>query len=71
MVVLKTALTQVRYFLKILVFFVLFVVKNYLWENYLQFFSGHGNPMNAIQQNQYTEEWQKIGQTIERPKAIL
>ena len=34
-------------------------------------FFGHGNPMNAIQQNKYTKEWHRIGQTIERPKAIL
>lgn len=34
-------------------------------------FFGHGNPMNALQQNAYTEGWRKIGQTIRRPKAIL
>jgi 4,5-DOPA dioxygenase extradiol len=34
-------------------------------------FFGHGNPMNAIQQNEYTKAWRKIGQTTERPKAIL
>ncbi|MEI7789144.1 MAG: 4,5-DOPA dioxygenase extradiol, partial [Chlorobiaceae bacterium] len=34
-------------------------------------FFGHGNPMNAIQSNTYTESWQKFGQSIPRPKAIL
>jgi 4,5-DOPA dioxygenase extradiol len=34
-------------------------------------FLGHGNPMNAIQSNAYTESWQKFGQSIPRPKAIL
>jgi 4,5-DOPA dioxygenase extradiol len=34
-------------------------------------FFGHGNPMNAIERNAYTEAWTKIGRTISRPKAIL
>ena len=34
-------------------------------------FFGHGNPMNAIQYNQYTERWRHIGKTITKPKAIL
>jgi 4,5-DOPA dioxygenase extradiol len=34
-------------------------------------FLGHGNPMNAISQNAYTEGWSKIGKFIPRPKAIL
>ena len=34
-------------------------------------FFGHGIPMNAIQSNTYTESWQKFGQSIPRPKAIL
>jgi len=34
-------------------------------------FFGHGNPLNAIQQNSYTDAWAAIGQTIPRPKAIL
>lgn len=33
-------------------------------------FIGHGSPMNAIEHNQYTEEWDKIGQRY-KPKAIL
>ncbi|MEP6788539.1 MAG: class III extradiol ring-cleavage dioxygenase, partial [Acidobacteriota bacterium] len=34
-------------------------------------FFGHGNPMNAIQTNAYTEAWNEIGRSIPRPKAIL
>ena len=34
-------------------------------------FFGHGNPMNAIAQNAYTEGWARIGREIPRPKAIL
>lgn len=34
-------------------------------------FFGHGNPMNALQKNAYTEAWAAIGRTIPRPSAIL
>lgn len=34
-------------------------------------FFGHGNPMNAITQNGYTEGWAELGRSIPRPKAIL
>ena len=34
-------------------------------------FFGHGNPMNALAQNAYTESWARIGREIPRPKAIL
>jgi len=34
-------------------------------------FFGHGNPLNAIQQNQFTAGWANIGKSIPRPKAIL
>lgn len=34
-------------------------------------FIGHGNPLNAIQQNGFTEGWSRIGQHLVRPKAIL
>ena len=34
-------------------------------------FFGHGNPMNALLQNEYTEAWRRIGLAIPRPKAIL
>jgi len=34
-------------------------------------FFGHGNPMNALLQNSYTEEWRSLGSKLPRPKAIL
>jgi 4,5-DOPA dioxygenase extradiol len=34
-------------------------------------FFGHGNPMNALQSNAWTETWAAIGNSIPRPKAIL
>ena len=34
-------------------------------------FFGHGNPMNALEHNRYTEAWQGFGHTITPPRAIL
>src|SRR6478609_4664964 len=34
-------------------------------------FIGHGNPMNALASNAYTEAWAAIGRGLPRPKAIL
>jgi 4,5-DOPA dioxygenase extradiol len=34
-------------------------------------FFGHGNPMNAVQHNRYTEGWRKIGKQLRKPRAIL
>lgn len=34
-------------------------------------FFGHGNPMNALQRNVYTEAWGAMGKSLPRPKAIL
>jgi len=34
-------------------------------------FFGHGNPMNALSKNSYSESWANIGRTIRRPKAVL
>jgi 4,5-DOPA dioxygenase extradiol len=34
-------------------------------------FFGHGNPMNAIASNVYTEAWSAIGRALPRPRAIL
>ena len=34
-------------------------------------FFGHGNPMNAIERNAYTEGWAQIGRGIPKPKAIV
>ena len=34
-------------------------------------FFGHGNPMNAVMNNGYTEGWRLIGKQTPKPKAIL
>jgi 4,5-DOPA dioxygenase extradiol len=34
-------------------------------------FFGHGNPMNALLENPYTEGWRRIGKETARPQAIL
>ncbi|OWT56860.1 4,5-DOPA-extradiol-dioxygenase [Candidimonas nitroreducens] len=34
-------------------------------------FIGHGNPMNTLERNGYTEAWQAFGRHLPRPKALL
>jgi len=34
-------------------------------------FIGHGNPMNAITENEFHRKWQELGKTLPRPQAIL
>jgi 4,5-DOPA dioxygenase extradiol len=34
-------------------------------------FFGHGNPMNALLKNAYTDGWSSIGNSIPRPRAVL
>jgi 4,5-DOPA dioxygenase extradiol len=34
-------------------------------------FFGHGNPMNAIEDNAYSRAWAEIGRSLPKPKAIL
>lgn len=34
-------------------------------------FIGHGSPMNAIQNNRYHQSWNKLGQQLPSPSAIL
>ena len=34
-------------------------------------FFGHGNPMNALEDNRYTQSWQQLGAGLPRPKGIL
>jgi 4,5-DOPA dioxygenase extradiol len=34
-------------------------------------FFGHGNPMNALQTNVWTEAWRDVGLSVPRPRAIL
>ena len=34
-------------------------------------FVGHGSPLNAIEDNEYTRKWEEVGKSIPKPKAIL
>lgn len=34
-------------------------------------FFGHGNPMNALQSNAWTQGWRALGDSMPRPRAIL
>lgn len=34
-------------------------------------FLGHGNPMNALADNRYTQAWHALGRSVPRPRAIL
>jgi 4,5-DOPA dioxygenase extradiol len=34
-------------------------------------FVGHGSPMNAIEENEFSRAWGQVGQSLPRPKAIL
>jgi 4,5-DOPA dioxygenase extradiol len=34
-------------------------------------FFGHGNPLNALERNRYTEAWRAFGRSVPRPRAIL
>ncbi len=34
-------------------------------------FIGHGNPMNTLERNGYTDAWRAFGQNLPRPKALL
>lgn len=34
-------------------------------------FLGHGNPMNALGKNSYTDSWAALGRSLPRPKAVL
>ena len=34
-------------------------------------FVGHGNPMNAIEDNAYSRKWREIGEALPHPKAVL
>src|SRR3984957_12787601 len=50
---------------------------NKMTENYATtetmpvLFLGHGNPMNAIEENEFTRGWADAGKTIAKPNAIL
>ena len=34
-------------------------------------FIGHGSPMNAIEDNEFSQRWYKMGQEIPQPKAVV
>jgi 4,5-DOPA dioxygenase extradiol len=34
-------------------------------------FIGHGSPMNAIDDNEFSKKWEEIGKTLPKPEAIL
>lgn len=34
-------------------------------------FFGHGNPMNAIERNRYSEAWRAFGRSMPKPRAIV
>jgi 4,5-DOPA dioxygenase extradiol len=34
-------------------------------------FFGHGNPLNALARNEYTEGWAAVGRAVPRPRAVL
>lgn len=34
-------------------------------------FLGHGSPINALEENAYTEVWRRLGASLPRPSAIL
>ncbi len=34
-------------------------------------FVGHGNPMNALERNVYTDTWRAVGTSLPRPRAVL
>jgi|ERR1035437_922229 4,5-DOPA dioxygenase extradiol len=43
----------------------------YMSEAMPAIFFGHGNPMNALSRNAWTDAWAEIGRSFARPKAIL
>ena len=34
-------------------------------------FFGHGNPMNALADNEYTRAWRALGESLPKPRAVL
>jgi 4,5-DOPA dioxygenase extradiol len=34
-------------------------------------FFGHGNPLNALARNEYTEGWTAVGASVPRPRAVV
>ncbi|NMB58051.1 MAG: hypothetical protein GYA12_02705, partial [Chloroflexi bacterium] len=34
-------------------------------------FVGHGTPMNAIEDNQYSQTWDRLGRELPKPEAVV
>ena len=34
-------------------------------------FVGHGSPMNAIEENEFVDNWRSLGETLPQPKSII
>jgi 4,5-DOPA dioxygenase extradiol len=34
-------------------------------------FIGHGNPMNAIEDNEFSRAWAEVARSLPKPKAVL
>jgi 4,5-DOPA dioxygenase extradiol len=34
-------------------------------------FLGHGSPMNTLESNRYTQAWRHIGESVQKPQAVL
>ena len=34
-------------------------------------FIGHGNPMNTLERNRYTQAWRDLGRNLPRPRGVL
>jgi 4,5-DOPA dioxygenase extradiol len=34
-------------------------------------FMGHGNPMNAIEKNEFSDKWSSLGETLPKPTSII
>ncbi|MEY4572426.1 MAG: hypothetical protein RLZ10_1665 [Bacteroidota bacterium] len=49
----------------------LFEEQNRGSEIFPTLFVGHGSPMNAIEENEFSNEWKKITINLEKPKAII
>jgi 4,5-DOPA dioxygenase extradiol len=41
------------------------------YKNMPVLFMGHGSPMNAIEDNEFSDNWKKLAQSIPRPESIL
>jgi len=35
------------------------------------FFIGHGSPMNAIEQNRFSQKWREVGESLAPPRAVV